>query len=252
MIDIKAKKKMIELVRKIIRDKRSRGISVIPQDAVDVLLNDASEELTDDLISGNMIDLMIPGEGSVPVLITLAVKYLSDCPPALQQLIDENLELKRVKDLVGGQLSWNDYLSLPFTQMVITETLRMANVIVGVIKKAMKDVEIKGCLIPKGWCVLTYFRSVHFDDNLYDRPYEFNPWRWKDKEMSFNSCSFTPFGGGQRLCPGIDLSRLEASIFLHHFVTQFRWVAGADSVIHFPTVRMKKRMPVWVKRRSEI
>ncbi|KAI8529650.1 hypothetical protein RHMOL_Rhmol12G0241200 [Rhododendron molle] len=247
-----AKKKMIELVRKIIRDKRSRGISVIPQDAVDVLLNDASEELTDDLISGNMIDLMIPGEGSVPVLITLAVKYLSDCPPALQQLIDENLELKRVKDLVGGQLSWNDYLSLPFTQMVITETLRMANVIVGVIKKAMKDVEIKGCLIPKGWCVLTYFRSVHFDDNLYDRPYEFNPWRWKDKEMSFNSCSFTPFGGGQRLCPGIDLSRLEASIFLHHFVTQFRWVAGADSVIHFPTVRMKKRMPVWVKRRSEI
>lgn len=78
---------MIELVRKIIRDKRSRGISVIPQDAVDVLLNDASEELTDDLISGNMIDLMIPGEGSVPVLITLAVKYLSDCPLALQQLI---------------------------------------------------------------------------------------------------------------------------------------------------------------------
>jgi len=239
-------------VQKIIRDKRSRGVSVIPLDAADVLLNDTSEELTDDLISGNMIDLMIPGEASVPVLITLAVKYLSDCPSALRQLIEENLELKRVKDLVGEQLSWNDYLSLPFTQMVIAETLRMANVIVGVIKKAVKDVEIKGYLIPKGWCVLTYFRSVHMDDNLYDRPYEFNPWRWQDKEMSYNSCSFTPFGGGQRLCPGIDLSRLEASIFLHHFVTQFRWVAEADSVIHFPTVGMKKRMPVWVKRRTEL
>lgn len=42
----------------------------------------------------------------------------------------------------------------------------------------------------------------------------------QDKEVS--SSSFTPFGGGQRLCPGLDLARLETSIFLHHFVTRFR------------------------------
>ncbi|KAM7477942.1 hypothetical protein LguiA_026155 [Lonicera macranthoides] len=34
----------------------------------------------------NMIDLMIPGEDSVPVLMSLAIKYLSDSPSALQQL----------------------------------------------------------------------------------------------------------------------------------------------------------------------
>lgn len=43
---------------------------------------------------------------------------------------------------------------------------------------------------------------------------------FQNKDM--NSYNFTPFGGGQRLCPGIDLARLEASIFLHHLVTQFR------------------------------
>jgi hypothetical protein len=37
------------------------------------------------------------------------------------------------------------------------------------------------------------------------------------------SSYFTPFGGGQRLCPGVDLARLEASIFLHHLVTSFRY-----------------------------
>ncbi|KAH1237765.1 3-epi-6-deoxocathasterone 23-monooxygenase [Glycine max] len=63
-----------------------------------------------------------------------------------------------------------------------------------------------------------------------------------DKDTS--SCNFTPFGGGQRLCPGLDLARLEASIFLHHFVTQFRWHAEKDAIVNFPTVRMKKRMPV--------
>ncbi|KAL2337968.1 hypothetical protein Fmac_012414 [Flemingia macrophylla] len=195
----KAKKKMVKLVRRIIQAKRNSGICRVPKDVVDVLLNDARNKLTDELIADNIIDMMIPGEDSVPVLMTLATKYLSECPAALQQLT------------------------------VITETLRMGNIIIGVMRKALKDVEIKGHLIPQGWCVFANFRSVHLDDKNYECPYQFNPWRWQlkwlmgelqDKDMS--SCNFTPFGGGQRLCPGLDLARLEASIFLHHFVTQFR------------------------------
>ncbi|XP_048336113.2 3-epi-6-deoxocathasterone 23-monooxygenase CYP90D1 isoform X2 [Ziziphus jujuba] len=220
---LQAKKKMVKLVKKTIQArKNTSGISNFPKDVVDVLLSDTSEQLTDDLIADNMIDMMIPGEDSVPVLMTLAIKYLSDCPAALQQLMEENMKLKRHKDQLGEPLCWSDYLSLPFTQNVITETLRMGNIIIGVMRKAMKDVEIKGYLIPKGWCVFAYFRSVHLDENHYDWPYEFNPWRWQDKDMS--TCNFTPFGGGQRLCPGLDLARLEASIFLHHFVTQFRFL----------------------------
>lgn len=73
------------LVRNIIQDKRrNRGCN--PRDVIDVLLHDASNQLTDDLISDNIIDLMIPGEDSVPMLMTLAIKYLSDCPLALQHL----------------------------------------------------------------------------------------------------------------------------------------------------------------------
>ncbi|OIT08736.1 PREDICTED: 3-epi-6-deoxocathasterone 23-monooxygenase isoform X1 [Nicotiana attenuata] len=247
---LQAKKRMVKLIQRIIQEKRDRSsISTVSEDVADVLLNNTSEELTDDLISDNMIDLMIPGEDSVPVLITLAIKYLSDCPAALQQLTEENLILKRLKGKQGETLVWSDYLSLPFTQNVISETLRMGNIIIGVMRKAVKDVEIKGYLIPKGWCALAYFRSVHLDNNLYDFPFQFNPWRWQNKET--NNYNFTPFGGGQRLCPGLDLARLEASIFLHHFTTQFRWVAEEDSIINFPTVRMKRGMPIWIKRREQ-
>ncbi|XP_062089435.1 cytochrome P450 90D2-like [Humulus lupulus] len=102
-----------------------------PRDVIDVLLNDTSGQLTDDLIADNIIDMMIPGEDSVPVLLTLAVKYLSDCPAALQQLLEENIKLKRLNDQLGEPLCWSDYLSLPFTQTVITETLRLGNIIIG-------------------------------------------------------------------------------------------------------------------------
>ncbi|KAG6665136.1 hypothetical protein CIPAW_02G140900 [Carya illinoinensis] len=232
---LKAKKKMANLVQNIIQARRKNGVSAaswVPKDVLDVLLNDSNEQLTDDLLADNMIDMMIPGEDSVPVLMTLAVKYLSDCPTALQQLTEENLELKKLKAQLGQPLRWSDYLSLPFTQTVITETLRMGNIIIGVMRKAMKDVEIKGYLIPKGWCFFAYFRSIHLDENHYDWPYKFDPWRWQDKDTS-TTCNFTPFGGGQRLCPGLDLARLEASIFLHHLVTQFSTDAAHDVPIGF-------------------
>ena len=64
-------------------------------------------------------------------------------------------------------------------KQVITETLRMGNIIIGVMRKAMKNIEINGYLIPKGWCFLAYFRSIHLDENHYDWPYQFNPWRWQ-------------------------------------------------------------------------
>ncbi|KAG7014024.1 Cytochrome P450 90D2, partial [Cucurbita argyrosperma subsp. argyrosperma] len=121
MLELQAKRAMVKLVKKIIQERRSCGSSpvAVPQDVMEVLLKDESELLTDDLIAENMIDMMIPGEDSVPILMTLAVKYLSDCPEALQQLTEENLKMKRLKEQAGEALHWSDYLSMPFTQNVM-------------------------------------------------------------------------------------------------------------------------------------
>ena len=74
------------MIQKIIHEKRGNRTYEDPQDMIDVLMSNGSDELTDELISDNMIDFMIPAEDSVPVLITLAIKYLSECPLALEQL----------------------------------------------------------------------------------------------------------------------------------------------------------------------
>jgi steroid 3-oxidase len=71
---------MARLIQGIIQEKRRRRRAILDGGG------EAGPPLTDELISDNMIDLMIPAEDSVPVLITLAVKYLSECPLALQQL----------------------------------------------------------------------------------------------------------------------------------------------------------------------
>lgn len=250
---LQAKARMLKVVRRIIEEKQSNHDTnnpSRPKDVLDLLLqqtNDTAEKFfTIDIICDNMINLMIPGEDSVPMLMSLAVKFLTDCPLALQQLREENMELKKSKEQKKEPLTWSDYTSLPFTQNVITETLRLGNIITGVMRKALQDVEIKGHLIPKGWCLFTYMRSIHLDEDFYESPYKFNPWRWQEKDPA--GSSFLPFGGGQRLCPGMDMSRLEGSIFLHQLVTRYSWEAEDDSIVSFPTVHMKNRMPIRVKK----
>lgn len=255
---LKAKKRLLGMLNKIIEKRKmsmekTEGNEKLPVDVVDALLRDLGEseemqqhQLPLDFIGGNIIEMMIPGEETVPTAMTLAVKFLTDSPVALAHLVEENMEIKRRKDSSGEEYSWNDYMSLPFTQNVISETLRLANIINAVWRKALKDVKVKGYLIPKGWCVMASFSAVHMDELNYENPCEFDPWRWKKIGDAISSNIFTPFGGGQRLCPGLEFSRLEISIFLHHLVTTYRWDAERDEIVYFPTVRMKRKLPITI------
>ncbi|XP_078435434.1 cytochrome P450 superfamily protein isoform X2 [Wolffia australiana] len=244
---LKAKEGVQRTINKIVQAKVQDGQYVMARDVVDVLINESiTNKLTEmptSLISSILAELMLPGEHSVPMMMTLAVKYLTDKPLALEKLREENLTLRRKKVNAGEPYTWSDYMSLNFTHHVINEALRMANIVNGVWRKAIKDIEIKGYLIPKDWSVLASFSSVHFDEQNYPDPYEFNPGRW---EKGVCGSKFTPFGGGQRLCPGQDISRLEICIFLHHLVTRYSWVAEEDEIVSFPIVKMKKKMPIRV------
>nr|GLL26283.1 3-epi-6-deoxocathasterone 23-monooxygenase [Ipomoea trifida] len=252
---LKAKGKLLKMVGKMVEERKkeiekrdNERSSTI--DAIDVLLRDTGESdgtrqrLSPDFITSNLIEMMIPGEETLPTAMTLVVKFLSDNPVALAQLVEENMELRKRKLNSREEYIWTDYMSLSFTQNVISETLRIANIINAVWRKAQKDVKIKGHLIPKGWCVLASLTSVHMDEENYENPYEFDPWRWEKPGININSSRFTPFGGGQRLCPGLELSRLEIAIFLHHFVTTYRWVAEEDEIVYFPTVKMRRKLPI--------
>ncbi|XP_015576247.2 3-epi-6-deoxocathasterone 23-monooxygenase CYP90C1 [Ricinus communis] len=252
---LKAKEKLLKMVKKIVEQRKEAmekcndEANLRPNDILDVLLRDnveGNDHKQSDFISSNIVEMMVPGEETVPMAMTLAVKFLSDCPVALKQMTEENMELKRQKTDTCDEYDWTDYMSLTFTQNVISETLRLANIINGVWRKALKDVEIKGNLIPKGWCVLASFISVHMDKEKYENPYQFDPWRWERTGTAVNNSCFTPFGGGQRLCPGLELSRLEISIFLHHLVTTYRWVAEKDDIVYFPTVKMRRKLPITV------
>ncbi|GMI72596.1 CONSTITUTIVE PHOTOMORPHOGENIC DWARF, CYTOCHROME P450 90A1, DWARF 3, CABBAGE 3 [Hibiscus trionum] len=246
---IKARRKVAEELNKIVGERREeceRGER--KSDMLGALLLLGGER--DEQIVDFLVALLVAGYETTSTIMTLAVKFLTQTPLALAQLKDEHEEI-RVKKSDSEALQWSDYKSMPFTQCVINETLRVANIISGVFRRTMTDVNIKGYTIPKDWKVFASFRAVHLDHDHFKDARTFNPWRWQN--IPGTSCSgnfYTPFGGGPRLCPGYELARVEISVFLHHLVTQFSWVpAEEDKLVFFPTTRTQKRYPINLQRR---
>lgn len=213
-----------------------------------------NSNLSKEQILDLVLSLLFAGHETSSVAIALAIYFLQSCPTAVQQLREEHLEIAGEKE--ETELTWDDYKKMAFTQCVISETLRLGNVVRFLHRKSLKDVHYQGYDIPCGWKVLPVIAAVHLDPLLFDQPSDFNPWRWQSdaKEGSSNSSttnnpSFMPFGGGPRLCAGSELAKLQMALFIHHLVLRFRWIlAEPDHAIAFPFVDFPGGLPTRVRR----
>ncbi|KAJ0546435.1 putative cytochrome P450 [Helianthus annuus] len=198
----------------------------------------------DDEIVDLLVSLLVAGYDTTSTTMTLAVKFLTDTPSALAELKNmKKLERKRARRLA---LEWDDYKSMPFTQCVVNETLRLSNIISGVFRRAITDVKIKDYTIPKGSKVFASLRAVHLGQENFEDARVFDPWMMAGFNFSKISdpANFMPFGGGPRRCPGHELARVALSVFLHHLITRFSWIpAEDDKLVFFPTTRTQKRVP---------
>ncbi|XP_042426513.1 cytochrome P450 90B2-like isoform X1 [Zingiber officinale] len=185
--------------------------------------------------------------------ICLMIYFLDNCPKAIAELKEEFAGVITSKQQSGGsKLTYEDYKSMNFTQSVISETLRLGNIVSHIQRKVSTDIHFKGFLIPKGYHFAAHFSAVHLDPELFEDPHRFDPWRW----LIGSSCGlkrrssseFMPFGGGARHCPGAEIARLEMAVFLHHLVRNYDWaVAEPDRPMKVPYVDFYKGLPIRVR-----
>ncbi|XP_049384152.1 cytochrome P450 85A3 [Solanum stenotomum] len=240
------RKNIVKLLRKIIEDRR--GSKEIQQDMLGFMMNEEAKaryKLSDEEIIDQIITILYSGFETVSTTSMMAVKYLHDHPKALEQLRKEHLAIREKKLSLEDPIDYNDYKAMRFTRAVIYETSRLATIVNGVLRKTTQDMELNGYMIPKGWRIYVYTRELNYDPQIYPDPYTFNPWRWLENNLEYQS-SFLMFGGGTRLCPGKELGVAEISTFLHYFVTRYRWEeVGGNKLMKFPRVEAPNGL--WIK-----
>ncbi|KAL4319392.1 hypothetical protein GQ457_18G024440 [Hibiscus cannabinus] len=241
------RKRIVQMLKQIMEQRRACSIPY--DDMLCRLLRseDSKYILSDEEIIDQIITILYSGYETVSTTSMMAVKYLHDHPKALEELREEHFAI-REKKKPGETIDWNDYKSMSFTRAVIFETSRLATVVNGVLRKTTEDMVLNGFTIPKGWRIYVYTREINYDPFLYPEPLAFNPWRWLDKSLESHSYCFI-FGGGSRLCPGKELGILQISIFLHYFVTSYRWEeVGRNEILQFPRVEAPNGLHVRVAR----
>ena len=88
------------------------------------------------------------------------------------------------------------------------EIVRWGSPIIAFQRTALKDVELGGQLIRKGDRVGMYYASANFDEDVFDKPHEFNIFRDPNPHLGFG-------GTGAHYCIGANLARLEINLIFN-------------------------------------
>ncbi|XP_003971492.1 cytochrome P450 2K1-like [Takifugu rubripes] len=148
--------------------------------------------------------------------LLLMAKY-----PLIQDQVQE--ELRRV--IGSRQVQVEDRKSLPFTDAVIHETQRLANIVpMALPHKTSQDVTLQGFFIEKGTTVYPLLTSVLYDETEWEKPLNFYPAHFLDKDGKFvKREAFLPFSAGRRICLGEGLAKMELFIFFSTLLQHFRF-----------------------------
>ncbi|KAJ4809569.1 Cytochrome P450 [Rhynchospora pubera] len=140
--------------------------------------------------------------------------------------------LKKLQEEVRGITSQNDLLTsedvsnLTYLKAAMTESFRLHPPTPLLIpRESMDYCNIEGYDVPKGSRVFVNTYAMGRDPEVWDNPLEYRPERFVNNPFNYNSytCEIVPFGGGRRICPGMQLSLLTMELALANLLWRFDW-----------------------------
>ncbi|XP_052032758.1 cytochrome P450 2J3-like [Apodemus sylvaticus] len=196
-----------------------------PRDFIDAFLTEMAkyqDKTTTSFNEENLIystlDLFFAGSETTTNTLRWALLYITANPEVQEKV---HSEIDRVI-VCGRQPSTADRDSMPYTNAVIHEVLRMGNIIpLNVPREVTADSTLAGFHLPKGTMVLTNLTALHRDPKEWATPDTFNPEHFLENGQFKKRESFLPFSLGKRACPGEQLARSELFIFFTALMQKF-------------------------------
>nr|XP_043617651.1 taxadiene 5-alpha hydroxylase-like [Erigeron canadensis] len=226
---LKARMKLVNIVEELLRQKReSVQDETNPQkDLITSFLNshddDNGTRMSDEEIIDNIVLVMVAGYDTTSTFLTLFIRLLANNESIYSDILREHEEISKSKS-PGEALTWEDLAKMTYTWRVASEVLRLNALGVLTFRRAARDIEYEGYVIPKGWQVMLSSTVTHMDDSIFQNPTVFDPARF-DKTIHPPPPPFSlvGFGGGARMCPGMEFAKMETLVLIHRLVTQFKW-----------------------------
>jgi cytochrome P450 len=245
-------REMIDYKRELLSSSSSDGF--IASSMIDSLLihekHLTEKSLSDEEIIANVKIFYLAGADTTAVTITWIVFYFCLYPEVLEKVrqeakailfgedfvpFEENNKEKKLK--ISEKMNLELLKEMKYTLGVVKETLRLKSPVASLAHEPTAGegpVELSnGIVIPEGVIAWINTDGIHRLPEIFENPLEFQPERWllkgqgggegksdEKKLQEMESC-LSSFGGGPRICPGMNLAYNEAVL------------AAAFSAVHF-------------------
>ncbi|KAK9270787.1 hypothetical protein L1049_026372 [Liquidambar formosana] len=247
-------KRLIKLLSRLLEERRASSSGNCKGDFLDQIVEDMKNEtfLTDDFAVSMMFGILLASIETLSGNLTVLIKLLTGHPAVVKELMEEHEAILKNRGNANSGLSWSECQSMTFTHHVVSEALRMGNIPPGILRRATNDIQVNGYTIPKGWIIMVVPAALQLNPTTYEDPLAFNPWRWKDMGSNVTGKNFITFGGGTRSCVGADFAKVLMAVFLHFFLTKYRWTkAKGGEVVRTPALGFGNGFHIQVSEKHE-
>ncbi|XP_052200869.1 beta-amyrin 6-beta-monooxygenase-like isoform X1 [Diospyros lotus] len=220
----KMRKELLDIVRERRVELSSGKEDSGRQDFLSLMLL-ASDKLGSDervnemMVTNSMAGMLLASYDSTGVAVAMLLYFLAELPHIYDAVYKEQMEIAKNKT-PGEPLTWQDIENMRYSWNAARESLRLSPPPQESFREVTNDFTFAGYTIPKGWKALWTVHSTNKNPEYFPNPEEFDPSRFKGSGPP--SYTFTPFGGGPRMCPGREYARLAILVFLHNIVTKFK------------------------------
>jgi cytochrome P450 len=208
-------------VQQMIAERRALDEAASPSDLLTTLLFARDEEtregMSDQQLQDELITLYIAGHDTTAVLLSWAWVLLAQHSDAAAKLTAE------LTQTLNGRLpTLADLPQIPYTQMIVKETLRLYPPAWFLFRQAESGLTLDGEPIPDGSIIFLMPFTTQRDGRWFVDPDSFQPERWADGfEKTLPQGAYFPFGLGPRTCIGSGFALMEAQLLLATIAQQF-------------------------------
>lgn len=240
-----------DLMGQVLRERRATGDQ--REDVLAMLLSAVDEpreenRITEQQAMDEATILFIAGQDDITATLSWCW-----CLLAQNSAIEDRFRAELATELKGRPPNYTDIARLPFTEMIIKETLRMYPPTWSLVPRyATQEVMLGGYRIPRGAWIFVSPYVTHHDPRFFPDPNRFDPDRFSSERQQAPQFAYLPFGGGPRICIGNHFSFTLLTMALVTIAQQFRITLLDDpkSIVPDPSLALRPRRGVRVRLES--
>jgi cytochrome P450 len=196
--------------------------------------------MSDRQLRDEAVTLFLAGHETTALLLAHTLYLLSKHPAIERRLLAE------IDEVLGGRRpTAADVKTLPYTDRVLKEVMRLYPPAWTTGREAAESFELRGYTIPQGAQILLSQWVVHRDPRWFPNPEGFDPDRWEpERAAGLPKFAYFPFGGGPRVCIGNHFAMTEATLILAMVLQRFRLeLLPGQRLLLKPSVTLRQKGP---------